>query len=631
MRKEIKDNLFESVNHDWLQNAKIPADRSYFGEFSELDIKNEKRIARLAKQLVKRELENKLIDQNLVNFAKYYSLTSNFEKREKAGTAPLTPYVNELLGLKNIDEFNDYFVKFALRDYALPVIFHISTDLKNSNNQILICLIASHILPDKSHYENPETKSKFLKVAKKMFKKLLAPFIPDVKKVNNVIKLALQYDELIAKYSLTSLQKAKYVELYKPYAFEKIVKQTENFKIENILSQLINKPIDKIVFFDDNFAKNIDKLFNPKHFERLKAWLVVNLVKNFSGYLDDKTRVNATLYKRFISGQSKASNKNKDALNLALEYFKMPVGLHYGQNYFGVRAKKNVENMIKHMIKIYKKNLENNDWLSDKTKEKAIIKLNNLGVHVGFPKEIEPFYKDLKVVSDSIIENVFEFNKIINRYSFNKFNEKPNKNYWSMSPATVNAYFNPSMNHIVFPAAVLDGAFYSLKHSSSENYGGIGAVIAHEISHAFDNNGALFDENGEMNTWWTEEDFATFKDKTKSMIELFDGLDTKYGKCNGTLTVSENIADAGGLACALEAAKQEPDYNPKEFFINWARVWKWISKPEMAVRLLETDTHAPCELRANIQAANTEEFTKTFDVKPGDKMYIAPEKRVKIW
>ncbi|WP_330216773.1 M13-type metalloendopeptidase [Mycoplasma yeatsii] len=200
-----------------------------------------------------------------------------------------------------------------------------------------------------------------------------------------------------------------------------------------------------------------------------------------------------------------------------------------------------------------------------------------------------------------------------------------------MTPYQVNAYYHPMYNHIVFPAGILQGTFYSIKHTTSENYGGIGAIIAHEISHAFDNNGANFDEKGCLKMWWTQEDFAKFTNKIKAMIDLFDDVETDYGKCNGQLTVSENIADAGGVSCALEAAKREPDYSAEKFFINWAKAWKAKFKPERAKRLLEQDPHAPAELRANIQTANNEEFVKAFNIQPEDKMYISPKKRVKIW
>ena len=195
----------------------------------------------------------------------------------------------------------------------------------------------------------------------------------------------------------------------------------------------------------------------------------------------------------------------------------------------------------------------------------------------------------------------------------------------------VNAYYNPSFNIIVFPAAILQAPFYSLDQSSSENFGGIGAVIAHEISHAFDNNGAQFDEFGNLHNWWTDEDLKHFQGLAQDMIAEFDGLETEAGKVNGKLVVSENIADAGGLSCALEAAKSEPDVDLKAFFINWARIWRMKSSIERQKLLLSIDVHAPHVSRANVQPKNLADFYTTFEITSDDKMYLAPEKRVNIW
>ncbi|MCT4469931.1 M13-type metalloendopeptidase [Mycoplasma sp. HS2188] len=631
MKYEIKDDLFKSVNNEWLEQTEIPSDRTSIGEFVRLDIENEKIVARLAKRLVKKDDEGKLIDQNLQNFARFYKLTANFEQRNQRGVEPLRPYLNEILNIQNMDELMTKYVDFLLKDYPLPIDFGVESDFLDSQKQTLYAGIASHILPDKDHYQNEEIKTKFLTSFKKMAKKLLTPYIDDVKQVNKLIKLTLQYDELIAKYSLTSLQKVRYTELYKPYKFNRIANRTKNFDFREVVSSIINKEVDEIVFSDDNFALNIDKLFSPKHFEKIIAWIAVKFIIRFSKYLDEKTRTIASQYSLSVSGQAKVENKNKYALKLALSYFNIPVGTYYGQKYLGAKAKRNIEKMVQNMIQVYKNNLENNTWLSKETIKKAIIKLNALGVHIGYPKELRPYYKDLVVSSDSIIENVFNFNKTYSKYKFSQYLEPINKNYWGMSPATVNAYYHPMYNHIVFPAAILNGAFYSINNTSSQNYGGIGAVIAHEISHAFDNNGANFDEKGNLNMWWTPEDFEKFGQKTKAMIDLFDGVETDYGKCNGTLTVSENIADAGGVESAITAAKMEKDYNAQEFFINWARVWKAKYQPLTAQRLLESDPHAPTNLRANIQAANRQEFIDAFNIKEGDGMFIPAHKRVKIW
>lgn len=250
---------------------------------------------------------------------------------------------------------------------------------------------------------------------------------------------------------------------------------------------------------------------------------------------------------------------------------------------------------------------------------------------MGYPDRLDPLYEKFKVAGSSLVDNVLHFEKIANLDHYSKWNQPVNRKRWEMSAHTVNAYYNPSYNIIVFPAAILQAPFYSLKQTASENYGGIGAVIAHEISHAFDNNGAHFDELGNLHNWWTKDDLAHFEKLSQKMITEFDGLTTPAGKVNGKLVVSENIADAGGLSCALEAAKNEADVDLKAFFINWARVWCVKSSIERQKLLLNIDVHAPNELRANIQPKNLVDFYQAFDINSTDPMYLAPDKRVNIW
>ena len=200
-----------------------------------------------------------------------------------------------------------------------------------------------------------------------------------------------------------------------------------------------------------------------------------------------------------------------------------------------------------------------------------------------------------------------------------------------MPAHVVNAYYDPQQNQIVFPAAILQAPFYSLDQSSSANYGGIGAVIAHEISHAFDTNGASFDENGSLNDWWMEEDYEAFKERTQKVVDEFDGLDSYGAKVNGKLTVSENVADLGGVAAALAAAKRDADFSAKDFFESWATIWRQKARPEIMQLLAASDVHGPAKFRVNVTVSNFDDFYTTFDVQPSDKMYRAPEDRVMIW
>lgn len=260
------------------------------------------------------------------------------------------------------------------------------------------------------------------------------------------------------------------------------------------------------------------------------------------------------------------------------------------------------------------------------------MKLSTIGLNVGYPDVIPARYT-LFVVDEQagLLANALRFRAIQVAHSFSQFKLSPDKTEWEMPADMVNAYYHPFHNIIVFPAAILQAPFYSLEQSKSANYGGIGAVIAHEISHAFDTNGARFDEKGNLNSWWTDADFKAFEERTDAMVKEFDGLDSAGATVNGKLVVSENVADVGGMSVALEAAKSEDEVSLTDFFTNWATVWRMNASKEYMKLLSKVDVHAPARLRANVQVTNFADFFTTFDVTPTDKMWRAPEDRVQIW
>lgn len=308
------------------------------------------------------------------------------------------------------------------------------------------------------------------------------------------------------------------------------------------------------------------------------------------------------------------------------------IGDYYGKKYFGEKAKKDATSMIQDMIGIYKKRLENNQWLGEKTRAKAITKLDNIAIKVGFPDKIKPVYAKLSVDEKAtLLENYLAIQKVMIQDNFDEYHRPVDRTTWDMPSQLVNACYDPSRNDITFPAAILEAPFYSLQQSRSQNFGGIGAVMGHEISHAFDNNGSHFDEFGNMVNWWTKEDEDHFNQLTQKMINEFDGIPFAGGHVDGKLVVSENIADNGGISSALEATKQYPDADLKEFFENWARIWRMKASEKYQRMLLAIDVHSPQELRANVQPQNFDEFYTAFDIHEGDGMWLEPDKRVQIW
>ncbi|WP_416738158.1 M13-type metalloendopeptidase [Mycoplasmopsis meleagridis] len=633
-KKLLKDNFYKAVNEKWLKEAKIPSDKSSYGAFSEISKRNNKRLMKLARDLLTNY--NKIEDQTLINFAKLYKQTTDYEKRDKLALKPLKKYLERITNITSLKDYIEKLPELILDGYPSVLDFFVYSDFANSKNQILYLSHASILLPDISYYDekNPQ-KAILIQAYQKMMFKLLTKLGYKDKKSEQIIEKMLAFDELLAKYYPSNLERADYIKMYNLYDIDKVNSYSKNFDFKLIAETLVKNKVESLSVTYPRFLENFDIILNADNFENYKAWMLVKLIENSTAYLDNETRLIGNEFNKVLSGIKKSSIKSKAAFNLAYNYFTIPFGTYYAKKYFGQDAKKDVENKVNKMINVYAKRLKNNTWLSKPTIEKALLKLKNLGVHIGYPNVIQPYYASYEVKNYSegftLLDNVFSIHKVKIAYDFSQYNQLVNKNHWSMSPALVNAYYSPTMNHIVFPAGILDKPFYSLKQSSSANYGGIGGVIAHEISHAFDNHGAQFDENGNKKMWWTDEDFAKFTDLGKKMVELFNGEESGFGPCDGELTLSENIADGGGISCALETSMSEEKHSSKDFFESWATIWRQISSENYAKMLLKIDVHAPNILRANLQVKNLEEFYKTYDIKEEDKMYLPKEKRVNIW
>ena len=627
----IKDDLYEAVNGEWLKTAKIPDDKPATGGFNDL-------VDEIDKQLMDdfdayAEEKEKSEDSRFNEMIKLYRLAKNFDWRKKVGPQPLKRMLASVENLNSYEDYQSQWKNWILAGMPSPISFDIDADMKNATVYALFASSPSLILPDKSYYE-AEKKAQhdqLLQLWSSMVEALMDKLGYSKEEAKKIIGDAIKFDSLLAPNVKSAEEAADYSKMYNPQTVAELASATDQLDIAAIIKQLIGEEPEKVIVTEPEYFKALNKILQD-NFELFKNWALIRVIRENASYLDDEMREINGRYGRALSGSKKPVSQRKFAFYLARDMFSQVAGDYYGKKYFGPQAKADVHHMVEQMIKVYKGRLTNNQWLSKDTRDKAILKLDKLGIQVGYPDKIPVLYDQFKVdEEESLIANLNQLTVTANKELFSRWNKPVDRMRWEMSAATVNAYYHPFKNIIVFPAAILQAPFYSLKQSSSQNYGGIGAVIAHEISHAFDNNGSLFDEFGNLNNWWTDEDSAHFKQLAQKMIEEFDGIPFAGQKVNGKLTVSENIADAGGLSCALEAAKTEADFNAQEFFINWATIWRMKATEQYMQLLLSIDVHAPQKLRANIQAENLDDFYTAFDIKPGDEMYRAPEDRVHIW
>jgi putative endopeptidase len=633
MKKEqVKTNFYDSVNREWIEKAVIPGDQPAVSAFLELHLGIEKTLMDLTS---KWEKDQAKLNGNLKKFIKFYQMTKDFDKRNELGTKPfelILDKIHQLNGLKDLDKV---FKEFTLESFELPFGFNVMQDFMDSNNQILYFGAANLFLPDTSYYEDEVKKSQLIGLFTMTTKQLLTLYGFSNEEVDKLIQEALAFDELLVPVTKSSVEKADYVKMYNPLSKKEVEKLTKNFDLMGNAETLVKQEVDQLIITNLDFINAFDSIITDDNFAIMKSWMIVSNAIKFASDLTDDIRIAGGAFRRALSGTKEAQSKKKYAFYQAYNRFGQVVGLHYGETYFGPVAKEDVKTMVHEMIDVYQERISNNSWLNEDTKEKAIKKLSTLAVHVGYPDELPAYYDRFEISGyeqgSDLIQEKLAMNKIVNIHEFEKYNKEPNRNIWGMPASMVNAYYNPSNNQIVFPAAILQEPYYSLDQSASENYGGIGAVMAHEISHAFDNNGAKFDETGSLYNWWTKADLKAFNKKSKDMISLFEGVETGYGPCNGELTVSENIADSGGLRCALEASKKNDKHNYDEFFKNWARVWRIKSSTEYSELLLKVDVHGPSILRANMQLSNLPEFQEFYGINEKDKMYLPKDKMISIW
>ncbi|HEL0705456.1 M13 family metallopeptidase [Streptococcus equi] len=627
-----QEDFYQAVNGKWAETAVIPDDKPRTGGFSDLaDEIEDLMLTTTDAWLAGEHVPN---DAILENFVKFHRLVADYDKRDQVGVAPALDLIEEYKTLGSFAEFASKVADYELNGKPNQFPFSVAPDFMNAQLNVLWAEAPGLILPDTTYYAKDNDKGKeLLAIWRGMQEELLPKFGFSHEEAKDLLDKVITLDKQLADYVLSREEYSEYAKLYHPYDWAEFTKLVPELPLDDIFTMILGEVPDKVVVPEERFwTEFAADYYSEKNWELLKAWLVLTAAGAYHTYLTDEIRVLSGVYSRALSGTPQAMDKKKAAYYLAQGPFNQALGLWYAGEKFSPEAKADVEHKVAKMIEVYKSRLETADWLAPATRDKAITKLNVITPHIGYPEKLPETYAK-KVIDDklSLVENAQNLAKISIAHSWSKWNKPVDRSEWHMPANMVNAYYDPQQNQIVFPAAILQAPFYSLSQSSSANYGGIGAVIAHEISHAFDTNGASFDEHGSLKNWWTDEDYAAFKERTDKIVEQFDGLDSYGAKVNGKLTVSENVADLGGVACALEAAQSEPDFSARDFFINFATIWRMKAREEFMQMMASIDVHAPGQWRTNVTLTNFDEFHQEFNIKEGDPMWRAPEDRVIIW
>lgn len=619
----IQDDLYNYVNGKWIENAKIPDDLPAIGGFINLDLDVEKTMLNEFEELSKNKIDDQLLNYSIILYKKVLD-----EDNRKNGLNSLLNSLSIFDKIKNKEDFLNNIYSLWLNSLPLPFTSFVNEDMMEATKYSLYFNSPSLILPDSTMYSSLNAET-LLNIYKVMVSKILNEL--NIKNSDDLISKTISFDNKLSKIVKSSEEMADYIKCYNPYPYKKVC-ELMDLKLDDFLIKTFGKIPETIVLYDPKFIGNFKDLFN-NNFEEYLSWAKVKTIVNNVQFISEELRNLSSQFSNTLRGTNKIISLKKYAYQIANSFYDEVIGIYYGKKYFGEEAKKDVINIVKNLIRTYKERLSSNSWLSKETIKKAILKLDTMNIKIGYPDMVSESYKKLIFnKNDSLFEIISDLTRIKKEYNASLLFKPVDKSLWVMSGNTVNACYNPTSNDITFPAAILRKPFYSLSQSVEENYGGIGCVIGHEISHAFDNNGAQMDEKGNINNWWTNEDYDNFKKKTELMIEQFDNLPLGNEKVNGKLTVSENIADNGGVTSSIESLKRIKD-NPdfKKFFINYARIWCMKQREEYTKLLITVDVHGPAYYRANMQVKNFDEFYRAFDIKDTDKMYLEPSKRLIIW
>ena len=627
----IQDDLYTFVNQEKLNELVIPDDMPVAGGFANLATDVEKlMIGEFNAMCDSASYPNGYLE----NACTLFRLAKDVKRKKKHGVKPALKNLAVLKKISTLRSLNLRAKELIFKGISLPISIAVEPNMKDTTHHCVMVSGPNVILPDASYYAEgkEQQRDSLLNLWSGFARQILAIAGHTEEEIDSLIRDTLAFDALVAKYVKSNEEWSEYVKMYNPMKTGRLAGMVKPLNLKKLLTDLFGFVPEEIIVAEPRYFKHFKEVFNQDTFAAWKSWAYVLTLIGGCSLLSEELRDLGGAFRRALSGIAASSSPEKFAYQLASSLYSEPVGLYYGEKYFGEEAKKDITDIVQQIVATYQKRIANNDILEQATKDKAILKLSKMGLKLAYPDRVEDIYS--KMVFDagkSLYDIVSSLKAIRMEENFAKINKEVDRTHWAMPGHMVNACYDPFVNDITFPAAILQPPFYSIHQTRSENLGGIGAVIGHEISHAFDSNGAKCDELGNLNNWWTKADERKFNKKVNAMIKQFDGIELPWGTVNGKFTVSENIADNGGMAVTLDIMSHSENVSFEEYFTNWARVWCQKAKPEYQALLLQVDVHGPCYLRANMPPRNFPEWYETFGVKKTDGMYLAPSKRVVIW
>ena len=637
-----KDDFYNYVNGNWMKTNTIPDDESRWGGFGVLRKTTRKDVLEIIKTAQIKDNYKEGSDQKKALLI--FETKLDTIARNKAGIKPIQHLLDAIEGIKNINDLQTVYA--TVTGVSAPFAGIGANPDLNDSSVNTAWVFPGGLGLQRDYYLDQDEKTKdirkdYMKHVSKMFQ-----FIGyNVSDADNAAILILDLETKLAEPRLDKVQSRDIRNFNNPMSIDELESLTPSMNWSKLVLDLgIKKTLDQVLVMQPKYMEELNNVLETTSINDLKTLMKWSTIDNSANYLT--TEIEKTNWE-FYSKRLYGSKVQRPAEERALGTVNSSVGEAIGQLYvdakFPPEAKLKAEKMIANVIEAFQIRIQNLDWMSEITKTKAIEKLDKFTVKIAYPDKWKD-YSELEVNNgNSFAENMFAVSKWNFNQNISEIGEPVDKSEWGMSPQTVNAYFNPLNNEIVFPAAILQPPFYNYTADEAVNYGGIGAVIGHEISHAFDDSGARFDGDGNVNNWWTESDLEEFEKRGNALADQYSSLEVLDGVfINGKFTLGENIGDLGGVLGAYdglqihikENGRPEPidGFSAEErFFMSWATVWRTLIREDALRSQITTDPHSPGYNRATQPLKNVDAFYEVFGVKEGDNMYIAPENRVRIW
>ena len=631
------EDFYLSNNYDYIKETDFPEGYPVYGSSYEIGMQAQSDTLEL--------LESGKISSKYSLISDIYDQYMDSEKRDADGWSGVIPYIDAVEGSEDIKELFDtvYNSDNGLSYLTGLLGFDVDADEKDSRvNACYICPVSLD-MEDSAEYTQITDYGQQRKDADTAYyQKLLMKEGYNEADAKRMTEERFELETKLAAniYDLETSYREDYQSmLYNPYTKSELIDLVGTYPIEEMLEAVGISDDTAFIVQQPEYVKALQTIFTDDNLEEIKSYFVIDILKFAAKCTDEEAYDLYNDWYNELNGSSGKETLERRAYTFISNTYSELIGMAYADYYFTEKEKADVEQIVYDLISVYRKRLENIDWLSDETKQIAIEKLDSMGVYVGYPEELYFDYSDMSFDPDAdfFTNHVKALGEMLGQKAA-KAGCQVNRKAWGnmMAPNVVNAGYLPTSNSIYFPAAILQAPFYSKDASLASNMGGIGNVIGHEITHAFDTNGSQYDKDGNMNNWWTDEDRAAFTERTQAVAGLYGSYETVEGyRVNGDLTIGEAVADLGGACAAMqvlneaEAAGEEIDY--RDYFETNAKIWCMIITEETAVNLLKTNPHAPNCLRCNLTNMQLDKFYEIYDVKDGDFMYTAPENRLKVW